>query len=261
MSITTQKSKLDMLAEQEARLTEEVEAARSRISEYPALLHDARSRAIYAKPNVRPGAELNSEVSKLNAKEKKDLASLRSLEQDLSAICSVLAVEAQHEAERETEAARAQLAELHRREEEIWGDAGKLLGELATVWNAYTELAEQESRVAQESGLDGSGALAVTPAPLSFKAWLLLLHRAATDPEVRAEPYQEQLIDAGLFGNRDSDGNALPGVVYDVRPAGTREVDVRKKLDYGDRLHDLIPDLTPVVRALQLSGNVPTSEG
>ena len=82
--------------------------------------------------------------------------------------------------------------------------------------------AEQESRVAQESGLDGFGALAVTPAPLSFKAWLLLLHRAATDPEVRAEPYEEQLIDAGLFGNRDSDGNALPGVVYDVRPAGTR---------------------------------------
>jgi hypothetical protein len=222
---------------------------------------EARSRAIYAKPNIRPGAELNGEVAKLTAREKKDLASLQSLEQDLSAIRSVLAVEAQHEAGRETEAARAQLAELHRREEEIWGDAGRLLGELATVWNAYTELAEQESRLAQENGLGGATALSIAPAPQSFKAWLLLLHRAATDPEVRAEPITEQLIDRGVFGNRDSDGNALPGAFYDVRPGGTRQVDVRKKLDYADRLIHVVPDLRNVVRALALSGHVPTITG
>ncbi len=146
--------------------------------------------------------------------------------------------------------------ELHRREEEIWGRRRQAPGRAGDRLERVHRPGRTGERVAQESGLDGSGALAVTPAPLSFKAWLLLLHRAATDPEVRAEPYEEQLIDAGLFGNRDSDGNALPGVIYDVRPAGTREVDVRKKLDYGDRLHDLIPDLTPVVRALQLSGNV-----
>jgi hypothetical protein len=98
----------------------------------------------------------------------------------------------------------------------------------------------------------GSGALAVVPAPLSFKSFLLLLHTAATDPEVRLEPYEEQLIDAAAF--RTDHG----GVAYDVRPAGTRQVEVRRKLDYADRLHDLIPDLRSVVHRLQLSGHVPT---
>jgi hypothetical protein len=61
------------------------------------------------------------------------------------------------------------------------------------------ELAEKSGKFAHENGLDGSGALAVVPAPLSFKSVLLLLYRAATDPEVRLEPYEEQLIDAGTF--------------------------------------------------------------
>jgi hypothetical protein len=78
------------------------------------------------------------------------------------------------------------------------------------------------------------------------------LHRSATDLEVRAEPYEEPLIDAGAF--RTEHGN----VVYDVKPAGARQVEVRRKLDYGDRLHDLIPDLTAVVRALRLRGPIPT---
>ena len=99
---------------------------------------------------------------------------------------------------------------------------------------------------------DGSGALAVVPAPLSFKSWLLLLHASATDPAVRAEPYEEQLIDAGAF--RTKHGN----VVYDVKPAGTPQVEMRRKLDTGDHLHDLIPDLTAVVRPLQLTGQIPT---
>ena len=90
------------------------------------------------------------------------------------------------------------------------------------------------------------------PTASTFKAFLLLLHRAATDPEVRLEPYEEQLIDAGTF--RTDHG----GVVYDVRPAGIRQVEVRRKLDYADRLHDLIPDLRSVVHKLQPSGRVPT---
>lgn len=81
--------------------------------------------------------------------------------------------------------------------------------------------------------------LALGTFPL-FKSWLLLLHAAATDPAVRGEPYEEQLIDAGAF--RTEHGN----VAYDVKPAGTRQVEMRSKLDSGDRLHDLIPDLTAV---------------
>lgn len=73
-----------------------------------------------------------------------------------------------------------------------------------------------------------------------------------TDNEVRLEPHEEQLIDAGTFGTEHG------GVVYDVCPAGTRQIEVRRKLDYADRLYDLIPDLRSVVNKLQLSGRVPT---
>jgi hypothetical protein len=253
VTVTTQKSKLDMLAEQEARLSEEVEAARARIAEYPALLHDARSRAVYAKPNVRPGAELNGEVAKLTAKEKKDLASLRSLEQDLSAIRSVLAVEAQRETEKTTEAARAQLAGLHEQEREIWSNAGKLLAELVGIWNSYTEQVEQSHRVASANRLENSDALAVTPGPRSFREFLDLLLTAATSEEVRAASVTEQLADIGVFGRRDDQGNDIGGAEYDVRPAGSRQVEVRRRLDERDVLYHAVPDLRAVVRALQLS--------
>jgi hypothetical protein len=247
-----QRTRLELLQAKEAELAIEVDAARARIVEYPALLHDARSRAIDAKPNVRPGAELNGEVAKIMARERKDLAALNGLEGDLSAVRSVIAVEAARVAEEETAVARAQTQELHAKEEAVWKQAGELLGELASVWNSYVELAEEEDRFASVNGLGASGVLAVEPAPLSFKSWLLLLHKAATDPEVRLEPYEEQLIDAGTF--RTEHG----GVVYDVRPAGTRQVEVRRKLDYGDRLVHVVPDLRSVVRALVLLGHVPT---
>jgi hypothetical protein len=246
VTVATHKSKLDMLEEQEVRLSEEVEAARARIAEYPALLHDARSRAVYAKPNIRPGAELNGEVAKLTAKEKKDLASLRSLEQDLSAIRAVRAIEAQRETEKAAEAARAQLAGLHEQEREIWSSAGKLVGELATVWNAYTELAEQESRLAR----GGASAPLVVPGPQSFKSFLDLLLSAATNEEVRAAPVTEQLADIGVFGRRDAQGNDIGGAEYDVRPAGSRQVEVRKRLDERDVLFNAMPDLRGVVRKL-----------
>lgn len=121
---------------------------------------------------------------------------------------------------------------------------GKLLGDLAEVWNAYTELTTEAGRFAYENGLDASEALAVTPAPASFRAWLLLLHQASTDADVRAEPFTEQLIDSGIF--RTGDGE----LVADVRPAGTRQVEVRRKLDDSDRLYDLIPDLRSVVATI-----------
>jgi hypothetical protein len=178
---------------------------------------------------------------------------LNGLEGDLSAVRSVIAVEAARVAEEETAEARAQTAELHAKEEAIWRQAGELIGELAAVWNDLVEIIETEDRFAQANGLEGSGVLAVEPTASTFKAFLLLLHRAATDPEVRLEPYEEQLIDAGTF--RTDHG----GVVYDVRPAGTRQIEVRKKLDHADRLHGLIPDLRSIARELQLSGRIPTT--
>jgi hypothetical protein len=107
-------------------------------------------------------------------------------------------------------------------------------------------------------GLDGSGALAVIPAPASFRSFLLLLHTAATDPSVRAEPHEEALVDIGIFGRRDENGNDIGGPAYDVRPAGTRTVETRRRLDDQDRFYRLIPDLRSVVHKLQLRGRVPT---
>jgi hypothetical protein len=261
MSIPTkQKVDLGQLRAREAELAKKVEETRDRLSEYSTLIAEARREAVYAG-KARPGSELGGPVRKLTDKEKADATALIGLEGDLSAVRTVIAEEAARLAEEETREAREKLELLHEQESRIWGDAGRLLGELATVWNAYTELAEQESRLAQENGLGGATALSIAPAPQSFKAWLLLLHRVATDAEVRAEPITEQLIDSGVFGNRDSDGNALPGAFYDVRPAGTRQVDLRKKLDYGDRLIHVVPDLRNVVRALALSGHVPTITG
>jgi hypothetical protein len=224
-----------------------VEEARARIAAYPEQLHEARSRAIYAKPNIRPGAELNREVAKITAKEKKDLASLQSLEQDLSAIRSVLAVEAQRETEKATEAARAQLAELHGHEKTIWQEAGPLVAGLAACWNSYVEQVEQSHRLVSANRLENTDPLAVTPGPGSFREFVELLLTAATNEEVRAADYQRPLIDSGAF--RGEHG----GVVHAVRPVGTEAVSVRRRLDARDVLYHAVPDLRAVVRALQLS--------
>jgi hypothetical protein len=252
ITATTERTRLEAWREQEAKLAERIEEKRTRIAIYPEKIREAREESFYSKPSKRPLAQLNSPLQKLIDAEKADVAALHGLEADLSAVRSVIAVEAARVAEEETAEAWAQLKQLHTREEELWTRGGELVGKLADAWNQYVDLAEEEDKLAQKNGLDGSGALAVVPAPLSFKSWLLLLHAAATDPAVRAEPYEEQLIDAGAF--RTEHGN----VVYDVKPAGTRQVEMRRKLDSGDRLHDLIPDLTAVVRALQLRGQIPT---
>jgi DNA repair exonuclease SbcCD ATPase subunit len=248
---TTERTRLETLQEQEVKLAQQVEQLREKIATYPDRIAKERESAWYAKPSKRPLAQLNSPLQKLLDAEKGDVATLNGLQQDLSAVRNVIQQEDVRVREQETASARAQTQELHAKEEAIWKEAGELFGELANVWNTYVDLAEEEDRFATASGLDGSGALAVVPAPLSFKSFLLLLHRAATDSEVRLEPYEEQLIDAGAF--RTEHG----GVGYDVRPAGTRQIEVRRKLDYGDRLIYVLPDLRSVVHKLQLSGRIP----
>src|SRR2546430_1781473 len=148
MTTTIERPKLEVLRAKEAELAIEVEAVRARIADYPDLLHDARSRAVYAKPNVRPAAELNGEVAKITARERKDVAALNGLQGDLSAVRSVINAEAARLAEEETAEARAQLEQLHKREEGVWTKAGELISALAGVWNELVEVVEEESRVA-----------------------------------------------------------------------------------------------------------------
>jgi len=257
MTATVEGTKLELLQAREAELAIAAEEARARIAAYPEQLHEARSRAIYAKPNVRPGAELNSEVSKLNAKEKKDLDGLRSLEADLSACRGVLAIEAQRVTEEATAEARAQLAKLHDQEEAVWKRGSELFASLADVWNELVEIIETEDRFVQASKLEGSGVLAVEPTPASFKAFLLLLHTAATAEDVRSAPHTEQLVDSGIYGRRDENGNDIGGATYDTRPAGTRTIETRRRLDERDVLYHVVPDLRSIVRKLSLSGRVP----
>jgi hypothetical protein len=94
--------------------------------------------------------------------------------------------------------------------------------------------------------------------PSTFRAFLLLLHTAATDPAVHAAPHVQELTETGIFGRRDERGNALPGAYFDTRPAGTQTTIVRRKLDHGDRLFHLIPALGGIVRRLQLSSKIPS---
>jgi hypothetical protein len=258
VTVTTQKSKLELLQAKEAELAIAVEDARARIAAYPEQLHEARSRAIYAKPNVRPGAELNSEVSKLNAKERKDLDGLRSLEADLSACRGVLAIEAQRVSEQATAKAREQLELLHEQEEAVYRRAGELFGDLAGAWNELVAIVEEASQLAAANRLESPGILAVEPVPSTFKSFLSLLHVASTDPAVHAPPQVQELTETGIFGRRDEQGNALPGAYIDTRPVGTQTTEVRRRLDEHDRLFHLIPALGNIVRALQLSGRIPT---
>jgi hypothetical protein len=75
---------------------------------------------------------------------------------------------------------------------------------------------------------------------------------------VHAAPHVQELTETGIFGRRDEQGNALPGAYIDTRPVGTQTTEVRRRLDEHDRLFHLIPALGNIVRALQLSGRIPT---
>jgi hypothetical protein len=61
-----------------------------------------------------------------------------------------------------------------------------------------------------------------------------------------------ELTETGIYGNGHG------GASYETRPAGIQTTEVRRKLDHADRLFHLIPALGGVVRALQLSGRIPT---
>jgi hypothetical protein len=92
-----------------------------------------------------------------------------------------------------------------------------------------------------------AGILAVEPVPPTFKSFLDLLHVAATDPAVRAEPHVQAMTETGNY-----DG------VYKTRPAGLVTTEVRRRLDAHDRLFHLIKPLGDVVLKLQLSARIPT---
>ena len=147
---------------------------------------------------------------------------------------------------------------MHVKEEKAYQRAGELLSDLAAVWNELVEIVEEESQIAAANRLDPPGILAVEPVPADFKAFLSLLRVAATDPAVHAAPHVQELTETGIFGRRDSDGNALPGAYFDTRPAGTKTTIVRRKLDEHDRLFHLVKPLGSILRELQLGGRVPT---
>jgi hypothetical protein len=247
MSIVTKaKVDLDQLRVREAELAEQVEATRGRLSEYSTLIAEARREAVYAG-KARPGGELGGAVRTLIDKDRKDATALIGLEGDLSAVRSVIAEEAARQAEEATASARAQLAEFHVKEEAIYQRGGEAFAALASIWNELMEIAEEESRVAAANGLEPPGILSVEPVPSTFKSFLDLLYVAATDPTVHAPPHVQELTETGNYGG-----------VYETRPAGTKTTEVRRRLDHGDRLHGLIPDLRGIVQRLSLSGNIPT---
>jgi hypothetical protein len=200
MTMTAERTRLETLREQEVKLAEQVEQLREKISTYPERIAKERESAWYAKPSKRPLAQLNSPLQKWLDDEKKDVATLNGLEQDLSAVRNVIQQEDVRVREQETAEARAQLAQLHEKEEAIYQRAGELFASLADVWNELVEIIETEDRFVQASKLEGLGVLAVEPTPASFKAFLLLLHSASTDADVRSAPHTEQLVDTGIYG-------------------------------------------------------------
>jgi hypothetical protein len=247
MTMTAERTRLETLREQEVKLAEQVEQLREKISTYPERIAKERESAWYAKPSKRPLAQLNSPLQKWLDDEKKDVATLNGLQQDLSAVRNVIQQEDVRVREQETAEARAALELLHAKEEVIWQRAGERFGELAAAWNEYVELAEESSRLAHESGLDPATALAVTPAPSSFRSWLLLLHTASTDADVRAPDHVQEMFETGNYNGR-----------YETHPAPPKVTEVRRRLDAHDRLFHLIKPLGSVVRALHLSGKIPT---
>jgi hypothetical protein len=257
MTATIEGTRLDALREKEIELAAEVDVVRNRLEGYPAAIAAEREQSWFSNQKNRPLAKLNSPLQKLIDSEKADVAMLNGLQADLAAVRNVIQQEDVRVRERETKEARAQLEQLNVREEAAWKRGGEVLVELAGVWNELVAIVEEESRVATANRLE-TGILAVEPVPSTFKAFLLLLHTAATDPAVHAAPHVQELTETGIFGRRDENGNALPGAYFDTRPAGTQTTIVRRKLDENDRLFHLIPALGSIVRKMQLSGRIPT---
>jgi hypothetical protein len=172
----------------------------------------------------------------------------------------VITTEAARVHEEEAAEARKQLELLHKQEEGVYKRAGELFASLADVWNDLVGVIESEDQFVQANKLEG-GALAVEPTPASFKAFLLLLHGAATDADVRSAPHTEEVVGSGIYGLRDSEGNDLGGAVWDTRVVGTRTLETRRRLDAHDILFNAVPDLRAVVRALSFVGPCPQIHG
>jgi hypothetical protein len=249
MTVATKtKVDLDQLRSRETDLAEQVEATRSRLSEYPAKIAEENRNLVYA--GKRPLTQLNSPLQKLRDAERKDATTLTTLGGELSAIRSVIVEEAARLELERTAEARSRLAECHVKEEDIYKSAGDALAGLAGIWNELVEVAEEASQVASANGLEPPGILAVEPIPASFKSFLLLLHVASTDPTVHAPPHVQEMFETGNYNGR-----------YETHPAATKTTEVRRRLDHGDKLHSLIPDLRSVIHKLQLSGKIPTISG
>jgi chaperonin cofactor prefoldin len=246
--VITERTRLETLQEQEVKLAEQVEQLREKIATNPERIAKERESAWYAKPSKRPLAQLNSPLQKLLDAEKADAATLNGLQQDLSAVRNVIQQEDVRVREQETAEAREKLELLHEKEEDVWMKAGKLLGELSTVWNSYVAQVEQSHQFASVNGFESSDARAVIPGPGSFKEFLALLLTAATEETVRSEPHTAEIVDYGIYGRRDENGADLGGAMYETRVVGTRTVDTRRRLDERDILFRAIPDLRSAVR-------------
>jgi hypothetical protein len=248
VTATAERTRLDTLREQEVTLAEQAAQLLEKINTYPAKIRAAREEAFYVKPSKRPLAQLNSPLQKLIDAEKADVVKLNGLQADLGAVRNVIQQEDLRVRELETASARAQLTALNVKEEAIYKRAGEAFADLAGVWNELVQILEEESQVAEANGLEAPGVLAVEPVPSTFKSFLLLLLTAATDPTVRMPPHVQELTETGNYGG-----------FYETRPAGTKTTEVRRRLDHGDRLFHLLPDLRDAVRSVNLSGK--TSRG
>jgi hypothetical protein len=254
----TERSKLELLERQRGELVDQREALRAEVAELPAQIKHEREEAVYAKPTRRPGSELGGAVNKLEEKLRKKTAAIATLDQDISALNAVIEREDAKRQEEETAAARRALGQLHKHEEAVWKRTGEAFSELVSCWNELVDIAEKENALAVTSGLERS--VLVTPFPASFRALLIRLIDGALDPtnEYRVGPEERDIIDYGVYGRRDEKGNDLGGAVYDGRKLGTETIERRKKLDPGDVLFNVLPDLrgkvrTPTLRSVAMS--------
>lgn len=228
----------DALRAHEAELEALLDDARARVQSYPDLLHAARERAVYAGKR-RPGGDLTGEIRKLAEKEKKDVASLRELQGDLAAVRSVLAAEAQREAEESLARVRARDEQYRAAQADVVSKAAAAFVGLVEAWGEFCAQVEEHARTREDAVRSlppnlshhlraESAPLLLTPTPKTFEAFVRMLTDATLDPNKRG--YRE-----GVEGG---------GVRLDLRQA----------------LVGLTPDLRGTLRRAELPGNFTTVE-
>jgi hypothetical protein len=232
-------AELAQLRQHEAEMIQERDEAQARLAEYEPKQAAAREQHYFTKGTKRPLGNANSALQKLLDAEQKDLAALRSLEADLSAIR--VAIEARDAAVREqkTAEARKEVEQLNEKEEAIWESAGALFEQLVSTWGEHGAIVRETRSLARANGLDASDTLAVEPAPETFRDFVGLLLDVCLDPtgQRRTPDREEQLLDSGPIRTETGE------LVHRIRPAGTRLVQVRRPADHHDRLIAILPDL------------------